>query len=192
MSRTLTLTAQLTDAALMTRVQAGGPNALGELYDRLALRAYRTAFAICHDRDCAQDAVQDAFLSIWSSSSTYEPSRGSVAGWAMSIVRHRAIYLTRRRSVIAERDDALAPTEEQPAKDDLPSDFAVRAEWEELAALLLRLPPAQSEVIRLGFFDGLTHEEISHRLALPPGTVKGRMRLALNKLRCELDSADHC
>ncbi len=177
---------ELTDAVLMQEVQAGGRSALGELYDRFALRAFRTALSVCHDRDCAQDAVQDAFVSMWSARATYQPSRGSVAGWAMSIVRHRAIYLARRRSLAAGREEGPARLDDQPARDDVPGDFAARIETEQLVEFLARLPPAQREVIQLGFFDGLTHQEIARRLALPPGTVKGRMRLGLTKLRCEL------
>ncbi len=178
---------KLTDTVLMQEVQAGERPALGELYSRFASRAYRTALSVCHDRDCAQDAVQDAFVSMWSSRASYEPGRGSVAGWAMSIVRHRAIYLARRRSVAARHDGGATRLDDQPARDDVPTDFAARAEAEQLAEVLARLPPAQREVIRLGFFDGLTHQEIARRLALPPGTVKGRMRLGLTKLRSELD-----
>jgi RNA polymerase sigma-70 factor, ECF subfamily len=177
---------KLTDAVLMQEVQAGERLALGELYNRFALRAYRTAFAVCHDRDCAQDAVQDAFVSMWASRATYEPARGSVVGWAMTIVRHRAIYLARRRSA-AVLDEGVARLDDQPAQDDVLTDFVARVETEQLTELLARLPPAQRQVIRLGFFEGLTHEEIAHRLALPPGTVKGRMRLGLTKLRSELD-----
>jgi RNA polymerase sigma-70 factor, ECF subfamily len=177
----------LTDAVLMQAVQAGERSALAELYDRFALRAYRTAFAVCHDRDCAEDAVQDAFVSMWSSRATYQPGRGSVVGWAMTIVRHRAIYLARRRSA-AGLDEGPAKLDDQPAIDDVPLDFAARAETEQLKRLLDRLPPTQREVIRLGFFDGLTHDEIASRLALPPGTVKGRMRLGLTKLRTALDT----
>jgi RNA polymerase sigma-70 factor (ECF subfamily) len=178
---------ELTDAVLMREVQAGERPALGELYDRFASRAYSAALSVCHDRECAQDAVQDAFVSMWSSRATYEPARGSVAGWAMSIVRHRAIYLARHRSVATARDEGAAQLDDQPAPDDVPADFAARAETEQMAGLLARLPPAQREVIQLGFFDGLTHEEISTRLALPRGTVKGRMRLGLRKLRSELN-----
>ena len=178
---------ELTDAVLMREVQAGERPALGELYDRFASRAYRTALSVCHDRECAQDAVQDAFVSMWSSRATYEPARGTVAGWAMSIVRHRAIYLARRRSDTAERDEGPAQLDDQPAPDDVPTDFAAHAETEQLTGLLARLPRAQREVIQLGFFDGLAHEEIARRLALPRGTVKGRMRLGLRKLRSELD-----
>ncbi len=134
------------DTALMTSVQAGGRAALGELYERLALRAYRTALAVCHDRDCAQDAVQDAFLSMWSSRSTYNASRGPVSGWAMSIVRHRAIYITRRRTLTARRNLILAH-EEESSTEDLPADYVAHAEHEQLAELLLQLPNGQREVI---------------------------------------------
>ncbi len=163
---------RLTDAVLMREVQAGERPALGELYDRFAARAYRTAFSFCHDHDCAQDAVQDAFVSMWLSRATYAPARGTVVGWAMSIVRHRAIYLARRRSVAAGRDGGATQLDDQPAPDDVPTDVAAHAETEQLAELLARLPPAQREVIRLGFFDGLTHQEIARRLALPPGTER--------------------
>lgn len=179
---------ELTDAALMLEVQAGERLALGELYDRFASRAFRSALAVCHDCDCAEDAVQDAFLAMWSSRATYQPARGSVVGWAMSIVRHRAIYLARVRSLTAGREQGPGRLDEQPAPDDVPGDFASRAEKQQLAALLAQLPSAQQNVIRLGFLDGLTHREIAHRLALPPGTVKGRMRLGLTKLRTELDA----
>ena len=179
--------AQLTDSALMKQVQGGGRTALGELYGRLSPRAYRTAFSICHDRDCSQDAVQDAFLSMWTSSSTYKASRGPVAGWAMSIVRHRTIYLAHQQSLTSERAAALARRDEESANDYRTTDLARSAERQELEESLLRLPSAQQEVIRLGFFEELSHQEIAHQLALPPGTVKGRMRLGLNKLRSELD-----
>lgn len=129
--------------------------------------------------------MQDAFVSIWASRATYRPERGPVVRWAMSIVRHRAIYLARRRSAGAALDDAIR-LEEQPAGDDVPGDFAARAETEQLERLLERLPRAQQQVIQLAFFNGLTHQQIASRLALPPGTVKGRMRLGLTKLRAGL------
>lgn len=174
------------DAVLMQDVQHGSRIALGELYGRLAPRAYRTAMSTCHDPDCAQDAVQDAFVSIWSSRASYRPECGPFANWAMSIVRHRAAYLARRRPFGAALHQGPAVLEQQPASDDVPRDFESHAETEQLARLLARLPGAQRQVIQLAFFSGLTHREIASRLALPPGTVKGRMRLGLTKLRSEL------
>jgi RNA polymerase sigma-70 factor (ECF subfamily) len=177
------VSAEPSDAALMREIQAGSRDALGELYVRLARPAYRTAIAVCHDRDCAQDAVQDAFIAIWLSRSTYRAERGAVVHWAMSIVRNRAIYLVRRRSAGRALGEAAARLEEQAAGDDVSSDFDSRAEADQLRLQLARLPPAQQQVIRLAFFNDLTHKEIASRLALPPGTVKGRMRLGLRKLR---------
>ncbi len=173
------------DTALMTSVQAGGRAALGELYERLALRAYRTALAVCHDRDCAQDAVQDAFLSMWSSRSTYNASRGPVSGWAMSIVRHRAIYITRRRTLTARRNLILAHEEEQYRR----STSRLRSPCRTRATRRTPLAAAQRATRGhpLGFSDGLTHQQIASRLALPTGTVKGRMQLGLKKLHDDLD-----
>ena len=176
-----------TDATLMQDVQAGSRVALGELYERFGPRAYRTAMSVCRDHDCAQDAVQDAFVSIWVSRATYRAGRGTVVHWTLSIVRHRAIYLARRRSVGAGPSDPTAMLEEQPGADDVPRDFAIRTETEHLRGLLSRLPRAQQQVINLAFFNGLTHTEIASHLELPPGTVKGRMRLGLNKLRAGLE-----
>jgi RNA polymerase sigma-70 factor (ECF subfamily) len=175
-----------TDAALMREVQAGSRVALGELYVRFAHPAYCTAISVCRDRDCAQDAVQDAFISIWLSRSTYRSERGAVAPWAMTIVRNRAIYLARRRSAGRTLDEAAARLE-LAAADDVSSDFDSRMDAQQLEGMLARLPQAQQQVIQLAFFDDLTHREIASRLALPPGTVKGRMRLGLRKLRAGLE-----
>ncbi len=181
--------AEASDAALMREIQAGSRDALGELYARLARPAYRTALAVCHDRDWAQDAVQDAFISIWLSRSTYRVERGAVAQWAMSIVRNRAIHLARRRSAARTLNDGTARLEEQSDEADVFGDFDTRAEADRVKLLLRRLPQVQQQVIQLAFFSDLTHMEIARRLALPPGTVKGRMRLGLRKLRAGLQGS---
>jgi len=131
--------------------------------------------------------VQDAFVSIWLSRSTYRSERGAVAHWAMSIVRNRAIYLARRRSKVRELDGARTRLEEQVSRDDVPGDFDARTKADQLRLQLTRLPQAQQQVIQLAFFGDLTHREIASRLALPPGTVKGRIRLGLRKLRAGLE-----
>ncbi len=178
----------LSDATLMGEAQNGSHLALGELFDRYSPRAYRTAFSVCHDRDCADDAVQDAFVSMWLSKATFDPKRGQVAPWMMSIVRHRAIHLARRRTLAHRLTEETFSLEDQPGNEDVPTAVDKRAARLRLMQLLAQLPPAQQEVIRLGFFDGYSHGEIARRLSLPPGTVKGRMRLGLTKLRSELDS----
>ena len=179
---------EMSDARLMQEVQAGCPTAMEELYDRFSVRSYRTAYAVCRNREGAQDALQDAFVAMWLSKSTYQPSRGSVAQWVLSIVRHRAIYLTRHRAPALQLTDAMVELDDRCAENDVPSTVEARASREQLIELLSHLPPAQQEVLLLGFFDGYSHGEIARRLSLPPGTVKGRMRLGLTKLRSELDA----
>ncbi len=132
--------------------------------------------------------MQDAFVSMWSSRASYRPERGPVLTWAMSIVRYRAMYLAQRRTSGLAGDERMKRLEAQPAGDDVPSDAESHAEAAALEQLILRLPDAQREVIRLAFFEGLTHRQIALRLSLPPGTVKGRMRLGLKKLRSGLES----
>jgi RNA polymerase sigma-70 factor (ECF subfamily) len=108
----------------------------------------------------------------------------------MSIVRHRAIQLARRRSIGRALDDGVAHLEGQPDAEDIPGNLDARADADRVKLLLARLPRAQQQVIALAFFSDLTHMEIARRLALPPGTVKGRMRLGLRKLRAGLEAAD--
>jgi len=175
------------DAALMREVKAGSRVALGALYARFAPPAYRAAMSVCHDHDCAQDAVQDAFVAIWRSRASYRFERGPVVHWAMSIVRHRAIYLARHRSLGRGLNEGTTRLEEQAAEDDVPGEFASREDAEQLKLQLARLPQTQQQVIQLAFFNDLTHREIARRLALPPGTVKGRVRLGLRKLRAGFD-----
>ena len=151
------------DEQLMTRLQAGDVDALGALYDRYGDRAYRVARSECRDDAGAEEAVQDAFASIWRSQATYRPQQGTAAAWLLTVVRHRAIALARR-------DEAGAPGGEGHLQD-----------------LLARLPDAQREAITLAYHGRLTHTEIAQQLRLPPGTVKGRIRLGLHKLRQDME-----
>lgn len=171
------------DEQLMTQIQANDLDALGHLYDRYFDQAYRLSMSVCHDRCRAEDAVQEAFVSIWRTRATYHRNRGTVASWLLSVVRHRAIDVGRRNDKHATRcvgDDRL---EGHPSRDDVAAEAAEMDEAGRLQCLLARLPDVQREVITLAFYGQLTHFEIAERLDLPPGTVKGRMRLGLEKLR---------
>lgn len=178
-----------TDDQLMAGMQAGDATAFKVLYDRFDRRAFGLALSFCRDRIQAEEAVQDAFLAVWRSRALYQPDRGPVAAWLLTIVRHRAIDVVRRSAGHAHRraDEQLPeqvastgdPAERAGAQDD-----ACR-----LHGLLARMPVAQREVVALAYFGQLTHSEIAARLGVPAGTVKGRMRLALGKLRAELESA---
>lgn len=176
-----------TEPELMARVQADDTEAFGMLYDRLASRALRVAHAVGVDRDRAEDAVQEAFLSIWRGRCGYRSDRGDVHTWALGIVRNRAIDSLRRNGrhdrARDGREDLAA---ELPALGLVADDTADRDEASRLRALLAALPLAQREVIALAYFGELTHSEIAQELALPLGTVKGRMRLGLEKLRSQI------
>ena len=174
----------------MQRIRANDPRAFGELYDRYSGRAWHVARAVTPDASRAEDAVQEGFLAVWRSQGSYRGELGSVQGWLMTIVRNRAIDAARRDSAahrprLAGREPFAAEAIGGSAWDEV----IARSEAEALRERLAELPDAQSQVIALAYFDQLTHSEIAVRLALPPGTVKGRLRLGLQKLRAQFELA---
>lgn len=183
--------ARLTDRALMLRVRDDDADAFRELYDRYARLALRVAASVCRDAGHAEEAVQEGFLSIWRRRALYRPESGSVKGWALSVVRNRAIDAVRREG--AARRVPVVDLDSSVVASDSPSppDAVVeRSEADALHASLARLPDTQSEVVTLAFFGGLSHSEIAEQLSLPPGTVKGRMRLGLHKIRADMERLD--
>jgi RNA polymerase sigma-70 factor (ECF subfamily) len=171
----------------MHQMNAGSTAAFGELYDRHHLQALRVARSCCAGAANAEEAVQDAFESIWKSRATYRAERGPVVAWAMAIVRYRAMAIAKGRGRDAHGLVDVLP-EAASSADKAIDDAVAAGEAEHLLALLQRIPPAQREVIALAFFGQLTHTEIAEHLGLPTGTVKGRMRLGLDKLRTDLRS----
>jgi RNA polymerase sigma-70 factor (ECF subfamily) len=177
------------DEALMRRVQADDTRAFEELYDRNLGLAWRVARSICDDAGRAEDAAQDAFVSAWRSRASYRHEAGSVRGWLMTIVRNRALESVRRETASHRprlaADDYTGP---DPAGASPQDEVIARSEADALRVRLQGLPEAQAEVIVLAFYGELSHTEIAQRLSLPPGTVKGRMRLGLMKLRAEMEA----
>jgi len=180
-----------TDEALMARVREDDADAFGRLFDRHAERAFRIAHAICRDRTRAEDAVQEGFLAIWRGRASYRPDTGSFQAWSMRIVKNRAIDSSRHVAAHPRTQSSDAYDDRPQADPDsvTPQDEMIaRSQRDELLGSLGRLPEAQAEVIVLAFYGELSHSEIAARLGLPPGTVKGRMRLGLEKLRREMDA----
>ena len=175
------------DAELMRRVQAGDTDAFGALYDRHVRRAFAVARSVCRDPQQAEDAVQEGFLSVWRSREGYRPARGTFQAWAMTLVRHRAVDRARVESRPAR--DAVGDLTTFAAADEGPLDERAdaRGEARTIWQAVQLLPQTQAEVVVLAFYGGLAHSEIAKHLGLPAGTVKGRMRLALKKLRVALD-----
>ncbi len=174
----------------MALVQAGDTKAFGHLYDRHVSLALGLAYRILRDRGGAEDAVQEAFVAVWRDAARYDPKRGNVRSWMLSVVRHRSIDASRKRQTARAR---TARSDDDGAIERLDDGRSISAEVEQrdearsLRAAIDDLPPDQRKAIDLAYFGGLTHTEIATHLGLPLGTVKGRMRLALEKLRpsCE-------
>jgi RNA polymerase sigma-70 factor, ECF subfamily len=181
----------LADEELMELVDAGEVRAFEVIFDRHAAASYSLAHRLCGRRALAEDIVQEAFLSLWRSGSGYDPARGSVRSWVLSAVHNRAIDALRRTGAKAGRDvsdEGIA--ERLPARDATDAEVVRRDEARRVRGALDELPPDQRQVIELAYFGGLTHSQIAEVLELPPGTVKGRMRLGLTKMRSALGGAE--
>lgn len=179
---------RLADEELMPLLAAKDPDAFEVFYDRHGGAAYSLAYRIVGDRTAAEDVTQEAFLSIWRSGARFDRTRGSVRAWTLGIVRNRAIDALRRQAGRAPKldfdDDA---TLEQRPSAELTDEQALQAESaREVRGALRELPGEQSKVIELAFFAGFSHSEIAEMLGMPLGTVKGRMRLGMEKIRHEL------
>jgi RNA polymerase sigma-70 factor, ECF subfamily len=177
----------LADEDLMQLVRRGEAEAFEVVYERHSSAAFSLAYRMCGSRAAAEDVVQEAFLSLWRSGARYDRGRGSVRTWALGIVHNRAID-SLRRSVVHDRrrasDEGLE--ERFEARERTEVEVARLAESEEIREALLTLPPEQCHVIELAYFGGFTQTEIAAMLPAPIGTVKGRMRLGLEKLRAQL------
>jgi RNA polymerase sigma-70 factor (ECF subfamily) len=153
--------------------------------------AYALALRITTETGLAEDVVQDSFLGVWRNAARYAEAKGSVRGWLLAIVRHRAIDAMRRqRSGVALGDDV---DDAMPAALTLPDiwpEVAGRLDAEQVRRALTALPPAQREVIEMAYFDGLTQREIADKTRAPLGTVKSRMRLGLVSMRQHLVGRD--
>lgn len=180
----LSYISRLADEELMQLVRAADPRAFEALYDRHSRVAFSLAYRMCGARAAAEDVVQESFLAIWRSGARYDRARGSVRTWILGIVHNRAVDSLRRSNVHDRRrasDEGAATRLEAPERTD--AEAARRAEAHEVRAALADLPPDQSRVIELAYYGGFTHTEIAEMLGAPVGTVKGRMRLGLEKLR---------
>ena len=167
----------------MELVHDGEVRAFEVVFDRHATVAFSLAFRMCGRRAAAEDIVQEAFLSLWRSSRGYDPARGSVRSWVLSVVHNRAIDSLRRQGsrdrVVP--DDGIAERLSAPDRTD--DEAERRDDARRVRTALGELPPEQRRVIELAYFGGFTHSQIAEMLDLPPGTVKGRMRLGLIKMR---------
>jgi RNA polymerase sigma-70 factor, ECF subfamily len=178
----------LADEEVMALVQEGSSRAFELVYDRHGGAAFSLAYRMVPNRVTAEDITQEAFLSIWRSRERYEPTRGSVRTWMLGIVHNRAIDAL-RRNVVHDRRRASAEgieeREEAPGRTDV--EVARLQEARNVRDAMKQLPDEQSRVLELAYFGGFSHSQIADMLEMPIGTVKGRMRLGLEKLRRGLE-----
>jgi RNA polymerase sigma-70 factor (ECF subfamily) len=180
----------LADEDLISLVEAADAEAFATLYDRHIRAAFSLAHRMMGERQASEDLAQDAFLKVWRGASSYRAERGSVRTWILSIVHNRGIdqlrsQASRRRA--QEKIEASAPRS-QPSE--AFTETLRNSQRDQVREALNTLPPEQLKILELAYFSGYTHVEISDLLGLPLGTVKGRMRLGLKKVRDYFESRD--
>jgi RNA polymerase sigma-70 factor, ECF subfamily len=179
--------ALLADEDLMQLVRQGDAAAFDVVYERHATAAFSLAYRMMGRRGAAEDVVQEAFLSLWRSGARYDHTRGSVRTWVLGIVHHRAIDALRRGIRHESRRASDEGIDERfEARDRTDLQAARREEAAQVRTALAALPVEQGRAIELAYFGGFSHSEIADMLQTPVGTVKGRIRLGLEKLRGQL------
>jgi RNA polymerase sigma-70 factor (ECF subfamily) len=169
-------------------LRARDPSALEALYDKYGRRAFGLAFKVLGEGASAEDAVQEAFLTLWRQADRLDPARGRVGALLLTVVYRRAIDLLRERRGQLPLTESIA---------DLLPNLAQEVDWtsaalnrEAVYRALERLPHDQRQAVELAFFQGLTHVEVAETLGLPLGTVKSRLRLGMEKLRALLKEGE--
>lgn len=159
------------------------PKAFAVLYDRHSRPAFSLAYRLMGQRQAAEDLVQEVFLRVWRSTGSYRAERGSVRTWILSIVHHRGIDLLRSNASRRRTKDKVEASVEKSQPSEAFTEAWRNSQREQVRQALDTLPPEQLKVLELAYFSGYTHVEIAEILDLPLGTIKGRMRLGLKKIR---------
>ena len=174
-------TARASDQALMHHIADGDNEAFEEIYRRHSRHALIQARKLCASREVAEEVAQETFISLWRSAHRYRPNLGSVSAWLSSMVRNRAIDAWRRAAVrpveTHVHEDGPGQLHTAIGADTPPPERAA------VLALIGELPGPQKEAVFLAYFGGMTHAEIADWAGAPVGTIKGRIRLGLGKLR---------
>jgi RNA polymerase sigma-70 factor (ECF subfamily) len=180
----------LNDESLVGRLTQQDVRALDTLYGRYSRPVFSLALKILGDREIVEEVVQEVFLRLWTRAASFDPQRGKLLSWLLTITHHRAVDELRRRRAQPEVDglDEQLASAEEPASD--PSETYSHVEDKEaVQRALARLPEAQRRPIEMAYYGGLTQVEIAQTLKQPLGTIKTRMRLGMQKLRTLL--AEH-
>jgi RNA polymerase sigma factor (sigma-70 family) len=177
----------LSDEALLSLVASSDEGALAELYDRFGGVSYGLALRILRDEALAQDAVQEAFLSIWRTADRFLAERARASTWILTLVHRRAVDLVRRED--RRRGEPLEAAPEPVARETVEEEATLGYQRRVVQEALRRLPPEQREALELGYYGGLTQSQLAERLDQPLGTIKSRMFTGLSRLRELLSQA---
>src|SRR5918994_1095882 len=180
----------LADEDLISLVEAADAEAFATLYDRHSRAAFSLAYRMMGERQASEDLMQDAFLKVWRSAKSYRAERGSVRTWILSIVHNRGIDQIRSQASRRRTQDKIEASAPLSQPSEAFAETLRNSQRDQVREALDSLPPEQLKILELAYFSGYTHVEISDLLGLPLGTVKGRMRLGLKKVRDYFDSAD--
>lgn len=183
---------ELSDETLVAQVAQGDSMALESLYDRYAPVVLGVALKICADKAIAEDILQETFWRVWRSAATYQPQLGSFPAWLFKITRNLVVDFYRRQNARMQNltfsDDHPSGIDQAPDPDaDVPEQVQSYLKHQQVRAALETLPEAQRRVIEMAYFYGMTRQEIAAATGEALGTVHTRARLALQKLRQELE-----
>jgi RNA polymerase sigma factor (sigma-70 family) len=172
--------AHLSDEALVLLAARSEESALAELYDRYGRAAYGLALRVLRDPELAEDAVQEAFLTLWRTAARFVPERSKASTWILTLVHRRAVDAVRREQ--RRRTDSLERAAE-PSVGGVDEDAWLRLQRERVQEALRKLPDVQREALELAYYGGLSQSELAERLGQPLGTIKSRMFGGLSRLR---------
>jgi RNA polymerase sigma-70 factor (ECF subfamily) len=172
--------AHLSDEALVLLAARSEESALAELYDRYGRAAYGLALRVLRDPELAEDAVQEAFLTLWRTAARFVPERSKASTWILTLVHRRAVDAVRREQ--RRRTDSVERAAE-PSVEGVDEDAWLRLQRERVQEALRKLPDAQREALELAYYGGLSQSELAERLGQPLGTIKSRMFGGLSRLR---------
>jgi RNA polymerase sigma-70 factor, ECF subfamily len=173
----------LADENLISFVGHGDAEAFTTLYERHSHAAFSLAYRVMGERQAAEDLVQDAFLKLWRSATSYRPERGSVRTWLLSIVRNRGIDQIRSQASRRRTQDKIEASAPRSQPSEAFAETWRNSQRDQVREALNTLPPEQLKILELAYFSGYTHLQISELVDVPLGIIKGRMRLGLKKMR---------
>ena len=185
---------ELDDHQLLERIAAKDKDALNALYNRYMTPVYSLSLHMLKQPPLAEEVTQDVFLNIWLKAGSFNASRGNPRAWIMSVAHHRVVDVirARRRTYVMSDPQDYDNLERLPSPEpSVESQVTQGLDRERIMRALASLPDNQREVIELAYFEGYSQSEMAEKLSQPLGTIKTRVRLAMQKLRMSLQQDDH-